>query len=365
MVVSKENKAIEDYYTFCLSTCGEKRLKKIKAIMENCRRIIDKDLTKLKVGDVVKFLSYINQSDYKLYTKNDYKKLFKRYLKWYYKDLDMIEGSKVKGGFRCVSSLRAFNKEKVNKNTLIKPEELEKLIRGANSMKWKALISLMFESGFRPCEISNLRWKNIKFDDSLGLCRVWTLSPKTKNSREVPVKDCIVHLKRWKAEYQFPNISDSDFVFPAQHHRDRIMGDGVITEMFKRICRKAEIRHINPYMLRHSRIYEIQKKLPEKLASKFAGHSIETSEIYNHIDSDDVEESMLKHIYLTEELTPEQKNKYDKKIAEIEEKMVFQYDNLNKHIFDILHGKIPSMKIYDREGKVLETIEIKTKRIKK
>lgn len=188
-------------------------------------------------------------------------------------------------------------------------------------MKWKAIISFAYESAFRPCEIYQLRWKNLKFDDSKNICRVWILSPKTKMDREIPVRDCVVHLKRWKEEYQFSNRNDNDYVFPSQHDRNKPMASGVMSEMFKRLCKEAKIRHIFPYMLRHSRIYEIQKRLPEKIASKFAGHSIETSEIYNHIADDDVEESMLKEIYTTEEITEEQKDKYEKEINILKEKI--------------------------------------------
>lgn len=319
-MVSKEEKTLKDFYEFCLATCSQDRLRKIKIIIGNSRKIINKDLTKLRVDDVVRFLSYINQSDYKAWTRNDYKKIFKRFLKWHYKDLEMVEGDRVREGFKGVSSKRAFNKERINKNTLIKPKELETLLRTSKTLKWKALISLMYESGFRPCEIRMLKWKDLRFDDNLGICRVWTLSPKTRQDREIPVKDAVVHLKRWKKEYQFLDRGDKDFVFPSQHSRDKPLGKGVITEMFKRLCRKAKMRHIFPYMLRHTRIYELQKQLPEKIASKFAGHSIETSEIYNHLADDDVEESLLK-IYNNEEITPEQKNNYEREIERLKEKM--------------------------------------------
>lgn len=313
----EEKKTLKEFGEFCLTTCSRDRLNKINRIMLNSKSLINKDLTKLKVDDVVKFLSKINQSNYKPYTKNDYKKIFKRFLKWYYKDLELIEGNKVKEGFKCVSPKRAFNKNKINENTLIKPKELEKMMRSAKSLKWKALISFAYESGFRPCEIRQLKWKDLAFDDSLGICRVWTLSPKTKEDRKIPVKDCVVHLKRWREEYQFPNRRETDFVFPSQHLRDQAMGKGVITQMFRRICEKAKIRNIFPYLLRHSRIWELQKRLPEKIAAKFGGHSIETSEIYNHIGDSSVEESMLQKIYVTEELTEEQKNKYDKEIEQL------------------------------------------------
>lgn len=328
-----EKEVLNKFYEFCLTTGSERRLKKVKWIMENSRRILKKDLTKLNVEDVVRFLCYINQSDFTAWTKNDYKKIFKRFVKWHYKDLEMIEGDKVKLGFMVASKKKCFNKDKINKNTLLKPEELEKLIRTAKSLKWKAIISLAYESAFRPCELENLKWEHLTFDDSLGICRVWTHSPKTNEAREIPVKNCVVHLKRWKDEYQFPNRTGKDYVFPSQNDRSKPLGNGVIGKMFERISEEAKMRHIFPYLLRHSRICELHKKLPDKITSKFAGHSIETAELYNHIDDEDVEESMLKEIYTTEEISPEKKAEYDKKLEELKlknEKVLKEMTELKK-----------------------------------
>ena len=236
----------------------------------------------------------MNNSTYSEHTKNDYKKVFKRFLKWYYKDLKMVEGDKVKFGFRLASDKKVRNKKKINKNTLVKPKELEKLIRTADSLKWKSIVSLMYEGALRPCEIRILKWVNLDFDDNLNLCRVHIISPKTKDDRYIPVRDCILHLKRWKAEYSFPDRTEEDYIFPSQFDKSKPMGEGVITEMFKRLCIKGKLRHIFPYLLRHSRLYEIQKSLPEKLSCKFGGHSSKASEFYNSLDNDDVEESMLK-----------------------------------------------------------------------
>jgi len=312
-----EEKVLNDFYEFCSTTGGDKRMTKIKIVMRMTKPILNKDFTKLNVEDVVKYLAYMNNSTYSEHTKNDYKKVFKRFLKWCYKDLEMVEGLKVKEGFKLASDKKVRNKNKINKNTLVTPEELEKLIRTASNLKWKALVSLMYESAFRPCEIRELKWKNLKFDDSMNLCRVFTISPKTKEDREVPVRDCILHLKRWREEYPFPNRTEEDYVFPSQQFKDKPMGYGVITEMFKRLCEKTKLRHIFPYLLRHTRIFEIQKTMPEKLASKFAGHSPKNSEFYNHLGDDDVEESMLKLFYPTEELTPKQKNE----LEDLREKM--------------------------------------------
>ncbi len=322
----EEKRAIEEYLK--LQTCSNARIKKIQNVLNKSKNIIKKDLTKLQESDISFFLRNINHSDFKAWTKNDYKKIFKSFLKWYYRDnfLKWMENKNIKDGFKSVNKQKAFNKQKINKNTLIQNEELEKLLRTSKSLKWKALVTLLYESAFRPCELVILKWENLKFDDTNNLCRVSVISPKTGERREVPVKDCIVHLKRWREEFEFPDRTEKDFIFPRQTKRDKHLSEGALSVNIKRLCRKAGIREIFPYMFRHSRIYEIQKRLGSRLASKFAGHSLETSEIYNHLDNEDVEEAMLQKVYTTKELSPEEKTKIEKDNEQLKKRV----DDLEK-----------------------------------
>lgn len=312
-----QKQVLKEFYD--LQTCSPKRLDKIKNILEKSGELIGKDLTALKLTDVTKFLREVNNSSFSEWTKNDYKKIFKSFLKWHYKKdfLEWSENKQFQEGFKGVSKLKAMNRDKINKNTLIKPEELEKLLRSAKNLKWKALLTLFYESAFRPCEIVNLKWKDLKFDDSRNLCSLRTTSPKTRETREIPIRDCIVHLKRWREEFEFPNRTEQDFVFPNPTDRNSHLSEAGIGIILKRLCRKAGIRDIFPYLFRHTRIYEIQKKLGSRIASKFAGHSLETSEIYNHLDSDDVEQAMLEKVYVTEELTPEKRNELELMIEQV------------------------------------------------
>lgn len=318
-----DKKIVEEFYN--LQTCSPKRLEKIKGIIEKSRKIIDKDLDKLKITDITKFLREVNNHEYFTeWTKNDYKKIFKSFIKWNYKTdfLEWMENRNVKDGFKCVSKKKAFNKQKINKDTLLKPEELEKLLRTAKSLKWKALLTLMYESAFRPCELANLRWEDLNFQDSKNICSVRTLSPKTKETRTIPVQDCIVHLKRWRDEYEFPNRTQKDWVFPNPTIREEHLSERGIGVMIARICEKGKLRRLFPYIFRHSRIYFIQKKLGARVASKYAGHSLETSEIYDHLDSDDVEEAMLEKVYVTEELSPEKKHKLELELEETRKEII-------------------------------------------
>jgi integrase len=348
----KEQEVLQHF--FDLQTCSERRLNKIKNVMSKSKEIIKKDLTKLELIDITKFLREINNSDYRHWTKNDFKKIFKSFLKWHYKKdfLEWANDDKFKIGFKTLSKKKAFNKEKINKNTLIKPEELEILLRTSKSLKWKALLTLLYESAFRPCEIVNLRWQDLNFDDSRNLCSVRTTSPKTKETREVPVQDCIVHLKRWKDEFEFLNRTEKDFVFPNPNNREEHLSENGITILIKRLCRKAGIREIYPYIFRHSRIYFIQKRLGARIASKYAGHSLETSEIYDHLDSDDVEEAMLQKVYVTEELSPEKKHELEQKIEKQNTEIQDLKDDM-KNLIELVNEK-GAYKIYNQEDVDLE-----------
>ena len=334
----KEKEALKEYLN--LQTCSEKRIAKIKNILVKSRKIIGKDLTKLEITDITKFLKYLNNSDYAQYTKNDYKKIFKSFLKWNYRNtsyMDWFDNRNVVDGFKGVSKKTAFNQSKINKDTLLKPEELEKLLRSAKTLKWKAILTLLYESGFRPCELVNLKWKDLNFIDGKGICSVRTCSPKTKETRTIPVKDCIVHLKRWREEYSFPNLTNEDYVFPNPVNRNKHIAEGSLGTVLKRLCATAGIRPIYPYIFRHSRIYFIQKELGIILGAEFGGHSIETAEAsYGLIDCDDVEEAMLNKIYTTEEITPEEKVEVKKLQQEVK--------NLSKLVKNLSEFSILSIK---------------------
>ncbi|MDD3175877.1 MAG: tyrosine-type recombinase/integrase [Candidatus Nanoarchaeia archaeon] len=359
----EEKQVLKEYYN--LQTCSQIRINKIKNVLTNSRKIIKKDLTRLKITDVTALLKYINNSDYKLWTKNDYKKIFKAFLKWYYKEefFKWNEDKLFREGFKTSNYKKAFNKSKINKNTLIKPEEFEKILKRPKPIKINALLTLLYESAFRPCEIVILRWENLIFDDSQGICSITIQSPKTKETRTIPVKDCVIHLKRWREQFQFLDRKEQDYVFPSQHYRDKHLSPGTITTIISRLCKEAGIRHLFPYMFRHSRIYEIQKKLGAKIACRFAGHSLEVSEIYNHLDDSDVEEAMLEKIFITKELTPEEQNKMEKQIEDLKQSLHQTTTKTNEQIkmmedWQILALKY--MKINPEDKELLKSLRPKS-----
>lgn len=325
----KEKKEVDNFFNFCNTTCSKKRLKKYKRILMQAKDIMEKSLIELEEQDIINFLAVVNNSDRSDWTKNDIKKCFKRFVKWYYDDMNLLTNEKLKQAFKGVSSKRARNKEKINPNTLLTEKELEKLIRAAKSLKWKAIISLLYEAALRPCELVKLKWKDIKFNDQKGIARIHIYSPKTGETRNIPIQDSIVHLKRWKEEYQYPNRKKRDYVFPGQRKREKHISSASLNKIIKTKGKQAGIdKKVYPYILRHTRLTELHKKLPEKIAAKFGGHSIETSELYSNLDDDDIEESMLNRVYQTKEINDERKHELEKEI----EKLKNQQEEIAKKV---------------------------------
>lgn len=63
------------------------------------------------------------------------------------------------------------------------------------------MITLFIECALRPQELLGLKWKDIKINEDVGELKVY--SNKVKETRIIPFKTSILHILRWKDEYQF------------------------------------------------------------------------------------------------------------------------------------------------------------------
>ncbi len=329
----KDNKILEDFIEYCCITAGEKKLKNIEAKMLQIKDVIQKSYSSITLKDLRGFLSVLNKSNKLKETQNDIKKVLKRFLKWYYKDWNERFAE-----FKDIKTTNGFNEEKINANTLLKPEEIEKLIRGAESLRYKALIMLMFESAGRPEEILKLKWSDVDFNRK----EVKLHSSKTSKTRVNPINESVIHLQRYKQEYPFVNIRADDYIFPSPENRKKPVTTQAIDLYIKDLGFRVLDRAIFPYLIRHTRLTQIHKTLPTQVACKFAGHSTEIAKRYTHLTNDDVREAMLEKIYHIEELTEKEKEEVKKLKQELKnqkeahnllaETTFKEFDKINKHL---------------------------------
>jgi integrase/recombinase XerD len=110
---------------------------------------------------------------------------------------------------------------------LISENDVLKMIEACQNSRDRALISLMYEGGFRIGEIGNLRWRQVQFND-------WNVAinvdNKTGKPRYIPLVATRPYLAQWKNDYPLP-ISNEGFVFLT----------AIKPEIKKIICHEQEI----------------------------------------------------------------------------------------------------------------------------
>ena len=331
-----DKKLIEDFLIFCGGTGGRTTIRKYRSVITKICDVFGGDLNKIDLKRLREFLNILNQSDLLPPTKNEIRKVLKRFLKENYDDWS--------SRFRGLSDIKGqkeINQDKINANTILRPEEIESLIRGVDSLKYKAMIILFYETAGRPEEIIKLQWRDINLEQG----DVKLKSSKTGNLRINPIQNSIIHLKRYKQEYPFINLTAEDFVFPCPYGREKHMTVTAVSIFIRRLGNKILKRSIFPYLFRHSRATELQKVLPAKIYEKFLDHSIETATRYSHLNKEDVRDAMFKNVYKVKELSKENKHKLEKRIDELEnsKKFIEEESKEQKDDIEILNKTILSL----------------------
>ena len=308
---SLENqKLIHDFLNYCEITACKSSLQKIESKIIQICDVLEKSLSDLNLLDVREYLRLLNTSGRAKETKNDLKKILKRFLRWHYSDW-----SQRFDNLKDIRTENGFNHEKINSSTLLTQDEIGKMIQGADSIRNRALIVLMAESAARPEEIRNLTWKKIRFRESS--VDVTFFSSKTKRSRVLPLKESALHLKRWRVEYPFGTPFPDDLVFPSPRKRGKPVSGETISGYVKRLGKKTIGRPVFPYLFRHSVLTRIYKSVSTQVGAKFAGHSVDMSTRYTHLSNDDLRQEMFAKVFKVDPVDDCKENETEKLRAEL------------------------------------------------
>lgn len=300
-------KLVDDFLNYCKITAGESSIKKIYGVIVQSVDVFEKPLDKLDLEDLRKFLALLNSSNRSIETQNDIKKILKRFLRWKYKDWSLRFEE-----FRDIRTKDGMNHEKLNSSTILTSDELQMIINNVESLKFKSLILLMFESAGRPEEVLKLKWKDINFEKA----EVKLYSAKTGKTRVNPINKSLAQLKRYKEECFYPFAGSDDFVFPNPRNKEKHITVQAINDYFSKLEKRLKLtKRFFPYIIRHTRLTELHTKLSPKIYEKFAGHSIQVGvKRYAHISNDDVRRELTEKIYNIKELSPTEKNELKREI---------------------------------------------------
>lgn len=307
----------------------KKTLVNSKSKMNNYRYFISLFLENSKTNiedygedEIVKFLNSIGHK-YSVGTINELKWMLKSFICWYYEDYSKR--------FRNLDRiLKLQRKEKTySPEQMLKKEDIQKLVQEEPELRWKAFFLLYFYGGFRPIEVCELKWKDITFADE-G-CYVKTISNKNhKEFQKYIPQDVCFYLKKLQEKNR-----SSIYVFPTKRTRMKLVlkqgialpvGDKPMTrsgvyQHLLPLAKRVLGKHVNPYILRHSvaTILYNRDDLKDDDVAQQLGHSKAMKETYNNLSIEKIRARMKKIWIKPEDLPPETRENYEKRIAELEE----------------------------------------------
>ncbi len=172
---------------------------------------------------------------------------------------------------------------------VLEPEEVQRMIDSIDLSKWggerdKAILELMYSSGPRVSELTNLETQHLDIEEGLVI-----FTGKGNKQRVVPIgREAIEQIKRYYAHIrkdQAPSRNNEKFLFLNQ--RGGKISRTHVFNLVKQTASKAMItRSVSPHTLRHSFATSLVERGADlRAVQQMLGHeSITTTEIYTHLD---------------------------------------------------------------------------------
>lgn len=272
---------------------SEKRIMKCENVLTNFSKWLRKDFTKATEEDIRKVIGkHIERSDYAEWTKHDYKAIIKQL----YKRLEG-EGEYFPKKIRWIRT--SIHKSKQTLPEILSVEEVVKMIKTTSNVKYKAMISLLYESGARISELMNMKVRDIEFNGDGALIR---LKGKT-GERRIPIVNSEEHLRNWLNSHPSPDEPNS-LLWGISGERFR--------DILLRVAKKSGVngKRIYPHLFRHSRASELAKTLTEPEMRQYFGWtgSSEMPNVYVHLSARDLTNAVLSKVHKIKESEIEEDN---------------------------------------------------------
>lgn len=247
-------------------------------------------------SDVVEFNNYIKKNLLEINTKD---------IENYIKSINNLKGVSVS---HKLSSLKSFynfylkrgliksnptlmiSRPKLEKKlpTYLSLEEVSSLldieVKNAFDARNKAILELLYSSGLRISELTNMELANLDIDECLV-----RIMGKGSKERIVPLGDyALIALNNYLKEYR-PSLNKKNTTYLFLNNRGDKISRQFIFKVIKLECQKKGIRkNVSPHTLRHTFATHLLKNGADlRIIQELLGHeNIGTTQIYTHLTND-------------------------------------------------------------------------------
>ena len=327
--------------------------------LENLARWLQKDFMRATKADIERLVKQITGNpEYTEWTKQDYMVVIKKFYKWLYnKDIEDEDDWEIPKLVKFIKIHKPKDARTIPSD-LLTVKEVRVLADATRTLRERALVLTMYETGARIGELLNLRIKDVEFDDYGAKVR---LVGKT-GPRWIRVVGSAPALSQWlTGDHPRKNQRDS-FVFCTIRPESKAgsqLGYAALKKILKQLQARTDItKNIRPHLWRHARATELAEHLTDAQRCKYFGwvDGSEMARIYTHLV--DTERTILELNGLVKKekdrngkfnavICPrcETRNPYGAKVCAtcvmgLDEKSLMEYEERKAHATDM--GLIPS-----------------------
>jgi len=253
----------------------------------NVAKWAGKDLNKTTKKDMLKIVAFLEKSQYAPSVKHATKVSIKKFYKW------------LNGGQDWPDKVKWIKSAPMGKKRLpeelLSQEEIERMINAAEHIRDKAMISMLYESGFRIGELLSLTLKNIEFDEFGAK----VLIPEGKTGmRRVRLVSSSPYLATWMENHPFKNNPDSPlWLSTGTRNKNKMIRYETARNLINILAKKANIKkRIHPHLFRHSAATKLASHFTEAQMNHYFGwvQGSKMTSTYVHLSMRDLEGAVLK-----------------------------------------------------------------------
>ena len=185
------------------------------------------------------------------------------------------------------------------RDKILRPEELEALLRACEHPRDRAIIAVLAETGLRIGELLSLRIRDVEeLQDGAYRLRV---RGKTGLRTVIAIRSAPL-LAEWLKAHPMGNEPDAP-LWTTIRGRPRPLRPKAFREHLRNLARKAGLkRSVHPHMLRHTRFTQLARVLTEQELKVVAGWSRASrmAAVYVHLSGRDAEAALRKALSVEE-----------------------------------------------------------------
>lgn len=196
---------------------------------------------------------------------------------------------------------------------ILTQDEVKKMVQVAKTLRDKAIIFALYESGCRKGEFLGLKIKHLNLDDYGAVIRV---HGKT-GSRTIRLIDSVHEIITWLNSHPDRENPEAPLWITEGAWLGRPLGEDGLKRVLKITAERAKVKkRMYPHLFRHSRATHLAKDLTEQEMKLFFGWTpgSNMTSVYVHLSGKDVENKLLAMHGLLEEQKKE-KDKLKKKVC--------------------------------------------------